>query len=255
MLAEDWARAKPVLLRAIELPSADRLRLIQSEFPNQPRLWIELVAMLDNYRTATLDREPAWATAGGGTTRTALSAGLTPVAAENKSAAAHHRQGLRSLSDPAASRHWRHGSGVSSRKMPAWAVAGDAVKSLAGKWLASPVARLRLMREARSTPHYTHPNIATVYDGISCSSWIRGGPIPARRDRRRPRSALALRLIIQIADAIGYAHDRGIVHCDLKPANVQLTPEGTAKVLDFGLARAAFAPEDEVSSSEGRFGG
>lgn len=64
-----------------------------------------------------------------------------------------------------------------------------------------------------------------------------------------------MRLIIQIADAIGYAHDRGIVHCDLKPANVQLTPEGTAKVLDFGLARAAFAPEDEVSSSEGRFVG
>ena len=260
MLAEDWARAKPVLLRALELPSADRLRLIKSEFPNEPRLWDELVAMLDSYRTATRDREPAWAAAGGSTTRTAWSAGLTPATADKDPLLLTSG---RAYGPYLILRHLGTG-GMGQVFLAEDARLGrrDAVKSLAGKWLASPTARLRLMREARSAAALTHPNIATVYDvfedgqhlllvmeyveGRSLRDVITEGPVPPN---------YALRLIIQIADAIGYAHDRGIVHCDLKPANVQLTPGGTAKVLDFGLARAAFAPEDEVSSSEGRFVG
>jgi hypothetical protein len=82
MLAEDWARAKPVLLRALELTVADRNRLFQSEFPNEPHLWDALAAMVETYRTATPDREPAWAADVGGTTRTALSAALQPSAAD-----------------------------------------------------------------------------------------------------------------------------------------------------------------------------
>ena len=260
MLAEDWARAKPVLLRALEMPSADRLRLIQSEFPNEPRLWIELVAMLDNYRTATQGREPASATAAGSTTRTALSAGLTLATADTNPLLLTSG---RAYGPYLILRHLGTG-GMGQVFLAEDARLGrrDAVKSLAGKWLTSPTARLRLMREARSAAALTHPNIATIYDvfedgqhlllvmeyveGRSLRDVIADGPVPPN---------YALRLIIQIADAIGYAHDRGIVHCDLKPANVQLTPEGTAKVLDFGLARAAFAPEDEVSSSEGRFVG
>lgn len=162
MLAEDWARAKPVLLRALELPSADRLHLIQSEFPNEPRFWIELVAMLDNYRTATLGREPAWATAGGGTTRTALSAGLTPVTADQNPLLLTSG---RAYGPYVILRHLGTG-GMGQVFLAEDARLGrrDAVKSLAGKWLTSPIARLRLMREARSAAALTHPNIATVYD-------------------------------------------------------------------------------------------
>jgi hypothetical protein len=132
-----------------------------------------------------------------------------------------------------------------------------AVKILAGKWLTSRVARQRLMREARSAAALRHPNIATVYDVFEdghhlllVMEYVEGRALRDVLGEGRVSPNYALRLIVSIADAIGYAHDRGIVHCDLKPANVQLTPEGTATVLDFGLARAAFGSDDEVSASD-----
>jgi serine/threonine protein kinase len=209
--------------------------------------------MIENYRTATINRAPDWSEDVGSTTRTA-SVPL-PVAAAPEAL----------LLTPGKSygpyliiRHL--GAGGMGQVFLAQDVRlgrHDAVKSLAGKWLTSRIARQRLLREARSAAALTHPNIATVYDvfedgqhvllvmeyveGRSLRDVIGAGPVPPN---------YALRLIVQIADAIGYAHDRGIVHCDLKPANVQLTPEGTAKVLDFGLARATFALDDEVSASD-----
>jgi serine/threonine protein kinase len=252
MLPEEWARAKPVLLRALELPGWERIRFIRSQFPAEPLLWDSLVAILENYRTVAVGRDAAWNAA----TRTAQSfeSGIAPAVED-----------LPSLLNPGETygpylvvRELGHGG------MGQVFLAKDmrlerqvAVKSLAGKWLDSPTARRRLMREARSAAALTHANIAALYDvfedghhlllvmeyveGKPLSSVLADGPLPLGH---------ALRLVLQIADAIGYAHDRGIVHCDLKPANVHLTPEGTAKVLDFGLARAVSEPRDDVSISE-----
>ena len=123
-----------------------------------------------------------------------------------------------------------------------------ALKSLAGKWLTSPSSRQRLMREARAVGVLAHSNIATLYDvleddarlllvmeyvdGKTVKEMIDAGPMPAGQ---------AMRVIAQVAAAIGYAHDRGVIHCDLKPANIQVTSDGIAKVLDFGLARVRYA--------------
>lgn len=134
-----------------------------------------------------------------------------------------------------------------------------ALKSLAGKWLASPTARQRLMREARAVGVLAHSNIATLYDvledharlllvmeyvdGTTVKAMIDAGPMPAGQ---------ALRVTAQVAAAIGYAHDRGVIHCDLKPANIQLASDGIAKVLDFGLARVKYS---ETEAAEGSLTG
>src|SRR5215831_5771951 len=63
---------------------------------------------------------------------------------------------------------------------------------------------------------------------ITVAALIAQGPLPVGE---------ALKVALQITEALEYAHERGIVHRDLKPANVKLTPEGRVKVLDFGLAK------------------
>ena len=120
-----------------------------------------------------------------------------------------------------------------------------AIKSLAGRWLASPTARPRLMREARAAAALSHPNIATLYDvledsGLLVMEYVDGRPASVLLQDGVIPVGYAVRLALQIAEAISYAHDHGIIHCDIKPANVHVTVEGTAKVLDFGLARARF---------------
>jgi serine/threonine protein kinase len=131
-----------------------------------------------------------------------------------------------------------------------------ALKSLAGKWLASASSRQRLMREARAVGVLAHSNIATLYDvleddarlllvmeyvdGRTVKEMIDEGPMPAGQ---------ALRVAAQVATGIGYAHDRGVIHCDLKPANIQVASDGIAKVLDFGLARVKYAEADGSEKS------
>ena len=97
-------------------------------------------------------------------------------------------------------------------------------------------------REAQVLASLNHPNIASIYgvedqalvmelvEGPTLADRIKQGPIPLDE---------ALRIARQIADGLAAAHDRGIVHRDLKPANIKLTSDGTVKLLDFGLAKAA----------------
>jgi serine/threonine-protein kinase len=98
----------------------------------------------------------------------------------------------------------------------------------------------RFEREARSIAALTHPNICTVYDvgpNYLVMELVEGETL-ADRLARRPISAMdALRLARQIAEALGAAHEKLIVHRDLKPANIKIGLDGTAKVLDFGIAK------------------
>src|SRR5262245_33019299 len=103
----------------------------------------------------------------------------------------------------------------------------------------------RFEREAILLASLNHPNIAALHgieqsderhflvmelvEGETLAVRINRGPIPVEE---------ALKIALQIADALESAHQKGIVHRDLKPANVKITPEGKVKVLDFGLAKA-----------------
>ena len=60
--------------------------------------------------------------------------------------------------------------------------------------------------------------------------------------------------MVQLADARAYAHGRGIVHCDLKPANIHVLPNGSPKILDFGLARALASADHEAGEEHELYG-
>jgi len=112
--------------------------------------------------------------------------------------------------------------------------------------LVSDVERLaRFQREAELLASLNHPNIATVYgleDGDSVTGLVMElveGPTLADRIAKGPLPVdEALLIASQIAEALESAHEQRVVHRDLKPANIKLRPDGTVKVLDFGLAKA-----------------
>jgi serine/threonine-protein kinase len=108
---------------------------------------------------------------------------------------------------------------------------------------------VRFHREAKVLAALNHPNIAAIYgleggrDGRALIMELVEGPSLARKIREGPLPMKeALQIARQIADALEYAHEKGVVHRDLKPANIMLTLEGSVKVLDFGLATIAGNP-------------
>jgi serine/threonine protein kinase len=122
-------------------------------------------------------------------------------------------------------------------------------RTVAIKALTAPpdeAARERVIEEARAASALNHPHICTIHEvheagdqAFIVMEYIEGRPL----SDEIPPGGLPLDTVIrfgtQIADALAHAHERGIVHRDLKSANVLITPDGRAKVLDFGLATRA----------------
>jgi serine/threonine protein kinase/sugar lactone lactonase YvrE len=132
-----------------------------------------------------------------------------------------------------------------------------AIKVLPEALSRDPTRLARFEREARLLASLNHPNIATVYgivhdgeaDGMvrALVMELVAGDTLAERLLTLPRGRglpldETLRIAQQIVDALDAAHERGIVHRDLKPPNIKVRPDGTAKVLDFGLAKAEGTP-------------
>src|SRR6266404_3005530 len=132
-----------------------------------------------------------------------------------------------------------------------------ALKFLPEHLASDPAVNERLRREARLASSLNHPNICTIYevgedsgevfiameyvDGRPLSESIRAEGLPFETTLRYGR---------QLASALAHAHDHGVVHGDLKPSNIIITPGGDAKILDFGLARRSDPAEFDRQTLE-----
>jgi len=120
-----------------------------------------------------------------------------------------------------------------------------AIKILPQTFAADAERLARFEREAKTLAALNHPNIAHIY-GVEefaggralVMELVEGEDLSVRLSRGAMPASEAAVIARQIADALEAAHERGVIHRDLKPGNIKVTPDGVAKVLDFGLAKA-----------------
>ena len=133
-----------------------------------------------------------------------------------------------------------------------------AIKVIGPQIADDPGRRERFLEEARAAATLSHPNIAALYEigedqgqlflvfefvpGESLKTVIGGRPLNPRR---------AIDLAVQVADALADAQAGGIVHRDIKPASIMVTPKGNAKVLDFGLSTWTAGGAEREHAAEG----
>lgn len=129
-----------------------------------------------------------------------------------------------------------------------------ALKILRRDFSHSSEFRESFRQEAKAAANLSHPNIVTIHDfGIDSNQlfivmeYVPGTDLKTLLKQRRLEIAEALDLSIQACSGIGYAHRAGLIHCDIKPQNMLVTPDMRLKVVDFGIARAlaSISPDEQ----------
>jgi serine/threonine protein kinase len=139
-----------------------------------------------------------------------------------------------------------------------------AVKVLKARFSAMPDWLESMRREAATSQLLTHPNVIRVYDTLREGStvclimeYLSGAPltdkIRTEKSTRLPKN-FALKIIEAMGRALAYAHKRGVVHCDFKPANIFLLQDDSIKLIDFGIAQLLRAPESGVAADADALG-
>ena len=121
--------------------------------------------------------------------------------------------------------------------------------------------RQRFADEARRAAAVQHPNVVTVFDegreggdSFMVMEFVKGRTLRDMIAARGPLSPTeTARLIAQVAAALDAAHEAGVIHCDVKPANVIVDEQGRAKLTDFGIARAARGPREHELIGTARY--
>jgi|GEM_PF-1139594 len=232
--ATRWERIKSLFAEALDLPAAERAGLIGRVSRDDPALGAEVEALLVAHgRAEGLMASPT----------------LPPEAWEDADVTA-----LRPAGKPLPERIGRYRvlSLLGAGGMGEVYLAHDSLleRHVAVKVLPAELARRQerrefLLREARAAASLNHPNITTIHEvgEVDGRDFIAFEFVQGRTLRERlAEGPLDLRELLDVArplaDALAYAHESGVVHRDVKPANVMVTDRGLAKLLDFGLARS-----------------
>src|SRR5712691_3810713 len=132
-----------------------------------------------------------------------------------------------------------------------------AIKLLPPETISDEHARKRLVREARAAATLDHPHICSVYEvgeangrSFIAMQYIEGETLDLKLKQKPLELKDSLTIASQVADALAEAHTHGIIHRDVKPANIIITARGQAKVMDFGLAKVMQHSEVVASEAE-----
>ena len=136
-----------------------------------------------------------------------------------------------------------------------------AIKFLSSDLEADELARRRQIREAKAAAKLDHQNICTIHEvaddagrSFIVMQYVEGKTLASIMQSRPMELGESLDVSIQVADALSLAHSRGVVHRDIKPQNVMITPQGQVKVLDFGLAKVMRQNPVEADAISGEKG-
>jgi eukaryotic-like serine/threonine-protein kinase len=119
-----------------------------------------------------------------------------------------------------------------------------AIKLLAPCWAADHDSLQRFRQEALAASALNHPNILTIYEidewrgrDFIVTEFVDGLTLRKYLEANEPQISVSIDIVLQIASALAVAHNASIIHCDIKPENVMVRPDGLVKVLDFGIAK------------------
>lgn len=225
MQADDlYQRAKAAFLRVCDSPAADRAALIETLCEGDDDLKSEILSLLshDIDDDAFGDGLPTGTDVGGFEVVRELGSGAMGVVYEAR------------------------------QRTPDRAVALKVVRGGA----ASPSLRRRLEHESAALARLQHPGIAAVYEaGIDrdtgapyfAMELVQGRPLTAYANEHDLSIDARVELLASIADAVQHAHQRGVIHRDLKPGNILVDEQGRPRVLDFGIAR--LSTDDDANAT------
>jgi len=238
---ERWAMVKPIVQAALDLPPSDLERYLDRSCGDDPELREEVQRLLracgDSNRSLSFLESPA----------AELAAPLLRLEDSSTKASDELSPGADVGPYTIEGLLGRGGMGIVYLARDGRLDRRVALKVLPD-WLAmSDLAKRRFVQEAKAASRRDHPNIGTIYEiGESADGRLyiamahyEGETLRERIARGPLALAPGLDLARQIAQGLGAAHDNGIVHRDIKPGNVMVTPDQTAVILDFGAALVA----------------
>ena len=222
-----WERLQALFHTALALPGADRAGYLETECASDPELLHEIRALLeaDERGTPVLERDVA-----------SIASDLLPGAGAVPPQSLGPYRIERLLGEG--------GMGVVYLAQREDLGTKVAIKVLRDAWL-SPARRERFAAEQRTLAQLSHPAIARIYDADSTAEgtpwfvmeYVPGVPITEYCRANATSIEGRLELFRGVCEAVQYAHAQAVIHRDLKPSNILVRPDGTIKLLDFGIAK------------------